>query len=244
VKLKVDLHTHTGEDPEDGLRYPALAFVEHAIKLKFDALAITLHGKVLDVPGLADYAAERGLLLIPAVEWIVQRRDVLLYNVTQTDCEKLRTWDDLRRFRKERGKDLLVVAPHPCYPPPHSLHREFERHIDLFDAVEYSRVYLSWLNFNRPAEKIARRHGLPVIATSDAHALWMLGEHFTIVDAAEKSVPAIFDAIRNGRVEMRTRPLTLTECFRTMIVENLNRNKRGTVVTALPPRSSPVLPLR
>ena len=45
--IKVDLHMHSGEDPADGLRYPATALIDRAVELGYDAIAITLHGRVI-----------------------------------------------------------------------------------------------------------------------------------------------------------------------------------------------------
>ena len=40
--IKVDLHMHSGEDPEDGLQYPATALIDRAVELGYGAIAITL----------------------------------------------------------------------------------------------------------------------------------------------------------------------------------------------------------
>ncbi len=226
--IKVDLHMHSGEDPEDGLRYRATALLERAADLGYAAIAITLHGKVLENERVFDYARSKGVLLIRAVEWNIQRRDVLLYNVTQRDAEKIRTFDDLRAFKRERAQDLLVVAPHPCYPRGHSLRGEFERNIDLFDAVEYAQIHLSWYNPNKRAMQIAQRHGKPIIANSDAHNLWMFGRHYTLVDA-EPTVPSIFRAIREGRVHRHSPPVTVWECLRMFLFDPLARKPGETV---------------
>ena len=122
--IKVDLHMHSGEDPEDGLRYPATALVDKAVELGFGAIAITLHGKVLDDERVFDYARQKGLLLIRAVEWNLERVDVLLYNVTQAEVKPIRTFADLRAFKRDRGEDLLIIAPHPYYPVGQSLETE------------------------------------------------------------------------------------------------------------------------
>jgi predicted metal-dependent phosphoesterase TrpH len=224
--LKIDLHLHSGEDPKDGLRYPATALIDRAVALRFAAIAITLHGRVLDDPRLSAYASERGLLLIPAVEWTIRKRDVLLYNLTQREAERLRCFEDLRAFKRERGEDLLVIAPHPCYPIGHSLRREFERNIDLFDAVEQTQLHLRWLNPNKPAVRIAARHGKPVVANSDAHALWMFGRHYTRVDA-EPTMLSIFGAIREGRLERHCPPVSLWELLRFALVEPLLNRRPG-----------------
>ena len=190
---------HTGEDPEDGLRYPATALVDRAVELGFAAIAITLHNKVLDDERIFEYARQKELLLIRAVEWNLERVDVLLYNVTQREAERLRTFDDLRAFKRERGDDLLIIAPHPFTRRARALKTAIlNGNIDLFDAIEYSQTHLSWCNPNKRAEAVARKHGKPVIANSDAHNVWMFGRHYTLVDA-DPTIPCIFRAIREGR---------------------------------------------
>ena len=225
--IKVDLHMHSGEDPKDGLRYPATALVDKAVDLGFGAIAITLHEKVLEDERVFAYAREKGLLMIRSVEWKILGRDVLLYNITQREAETLRTFDDLRAFKRERGEDLLIVAAHPYYPKGHSLGRYFVRHIDLFDAVEYAQIHLPWFDgFNQRALRVAREHNKPVIANSDTHNLWMFGRHYTMVDA-EPTIPSIFRAIREGRVQWTSPDVTVWDCLRMFLFDPLLERDRG-----------------
>jgi hypothetical protein len=233
--IKVDLHMHSGEDPEDGLRYPATALIDKAATLGFAVIAVTLHRKVLEDERIFDYARQRGLLLIRAVEWNIQRRDVLLYNVTQREADRLHSFADLRAFKADRGDQLLVVAPHPCYPKGHSLRADFEANIDLFDAVEYSQIHLPWLNPSEPARRIAERHHKPVIANSDAHGLWMFGRHYTLVDA-EPTVPSIFRAIREGRVQWHSPHVTVWECLRMFVFDPLLHRTPGALCNSFEPQ--------
>jgi predicted metal-dependent phosphoesterase TrpH len=235
--IKIDLHMHAGEDPEDGLRYPASALVDKAVALGYGAIAITLHGKVLADERLFEYARAKGLLLIPAVEWRICGRDVVLCNVNQREAERLQNFEDLRAFKRERGDDLLVIAPHPCYPRGHSLRHELERNIDLFDAVEYSQMHLSWLNPAERARRIAEKHGKPVVANSDAHNLWMFGRHYTLVDA-EPTIPSIFRAIRERRVEWHSPHVTIWECLRMFVFDPLLHRKPGKTVRSFEPQSA------
>lgn len=232
--IKIDLHMHSGEDPKDGLRYPATALIDKAVALGFAAIAVTNHRQVLEDQRVFDYARQRGLLLILAVEWSIRRRDVLLYNVTQRDADRIRTFDDLRAYRRERGDDLLVIAPHPYYPKGHCLRGELEPNIDLFDAIEYSQIHLPGLNPSEQALRVARRQNKPVVANSDAHNLWMFGRHYTLVDA-EPTMPAIFRAIREGRVEWRSPHVTVWECFRMFIFDPLLERKPGEIVNSFEP---------
>src|SRR5450755_2246017 len=62
VMIKVDMHMHTGEDPKDGLRYPATALIDRAVELGYGAIAITLHCQVIGDERVFAYAREKGLL--------------------------------------------------------------------------------------------------------------------------------------------------------------------------------------
>jgi predicted metal-dependent phosphoesterase TrpH len=230
--IKVDLHMHSGEDPYDGLRYTAVHLIDRAVELGYAAIAVTLHEKVIEDERVFDYARQRGLLFIRAVEWNIRGRDVLLYNITQREADRLQSFDDLRAYRRARGDDLLVVAPHPCYPKGHSLGPEFERYIDIFDAVEYAQIHLRWFDlFNRRAVAIARKHGKPVIANSDAHNLWMFGRHYTLVDA-EPTQASIFRAIRQGKVQPVSPAVTVRECFRMFVGDPLLVRRKGKVLNS------------
>ena len=111
----------------------------------------------------------------------------------------------------ERSTDGLVIAPHPYYPARCCLGHLLERHADLFDAVELNAFYTSQLDhFNRSAVSWARRVGKPIVANADVHRLKQLGSTFSLVDAAPEP-NAICAAIREGRVEIRTRPLSFVE---------------------------------
>jgi predicted metal-dependent phosphoesterase TrpH len=236
--IKVDLHMHSGEDPKDGLGYPATALIDRAVELGYAAIAITLHCKVLEDERVFDYARQKGLLLIRAVEWNIDGGDVLLHNITQREAQQLHTFDDLRAYKRERGEDLLVIAPHPMYPMGHSLENRLEPNIDLFDAVEYSAVHLSWFDtYNRRAMRVAKRHAKPVVANSDAHNLWMFGRHYTLVDA-EPTMPSIFRAIREGRVQPHSPPTTVARCFRMFFSDPFLQRKPGRVLESFPSRTT------
>lgn len=228
--IKVDLHMHSGEDPEDGLRYPATALIDRAVDLGFGAIAITLHNRVLEDERVFEYARAKGLLLIRSVEWNVERSDVLLYNISQREAERITTLADLRAFKRERGDDLLIVAPHPYFPVGQSLGRQLEPNIDLFDAIEYAQIHLQLMNrYNRQAVRVARKHGKPIIANSDSHNIWMFGRHYTLVDA-EPTIPSIFRAIREGRVEWHSPHISIWACLRMFVFDPLLERRPGKTI--------------
>ncbi|MEK6631541.1 MAG: PHP-associated domain-containing protein, partial [Acidobacteriota bacterium] len=103
-------------------------------------------------------------------------------------------------------------------------------HASLFDAVEFNYFYTRRLNqFNLAAQRWAHHHGKPVVANTDVHRLEQLGPTYSLVDA-EPHADAICSAIRSGRVEIRTEPITLTHAiahFGSLTVGGIRGRLRG-----------------
>ena len=108
--LKVELHTHTSDDPRDFVPHSALDLIDRAANLGYHALAITLHDRQLDVRKLATYAKERGLLLIPGIERTIRGKHVLLINFP-VEVEQARSFEDVATLKDRSGG--LVIAPPP-----------------------------------------------------------------------------------------------------------------------------------
>jgi hypothetical protein len=203
--LKADLHLHTREG-EAFIAYGARELIDRAAEAGFEVLSITNHDTLTFDRALADYARERGVLLIPGVEATVEGKHVLIYN-PDIPPERIRTFADLRRYRRP---DWLVVAPHPFYPASSCLGRRLRQEIDLFDAVEFSHFYTRGIDFNHSAVRLARDAGRPLVGTSDAHLPGQLGTTYSLIEAPP-SVAAVLSAIRAGHVRVVTRPLTVRE---------------------------------
>jgi predicted metal-dependent phosphoesterase TrpH len=214
--LKVELHSHTDRDPLDLVSHSIEGLIDRAAALGYQGLAITLHDRYTDGTEAAGYARERGIVLLPGIERTVARRHVLLINFPEA-CAAVRTFDDIAALkRSSRG---LVIAPHPFYPIPSALGADLERRAELFDAVEVNSMYTRLVNFNARAIRWARNHGKPLVGSTDLHLLEQMGTTYTLVDA-EPDAAAICEAIRAGRVEVRTEPLSTLRagwCFARML---------------------------
>jgi hypothetical protein len=208
--LKVDLHTHTADDPEDRIPYTAFELIDRAAALGYDALAITLHNRQFDVRPLAPYASERGIVLIPGIERTVQGRHVLLLNF-RSGAENVQTFDDIARLKQRLPG--LVVAPHPFFPAGSCLRRLMDSYADLFDAVECNAMFTAQVDFNRRAERWAARRGRPLVGNGDIHRLEQLDTCYSLVDA-ERDPDAICEAVAAGRVSVERRPLTCLQAAR------------------------------
>ena len=208
--LKVELHTHTADDPVDRIPYTTKHLIDRAAALGYDAIAITLHERQLDVRPLAPYAADRGVTLIPGIERTIEGRHVLLLNFP-CGTEAIRTFTGLARLRA--CAPGLVVAPHPFFPTPGRLGSRLDRYADLFDAVELNAMFTRDLDFNQRAVLWAARHGKPIVGNGDVHRLRQLGTTYSLVDAAPDP-NAICAAIRAGRVTVVSRPLPWIDAAR------------------------------
>jgi predicted metal-dependent phosphoesterase TrpH len=207
MPLKCDLHLHTGEDPRHTLRYTARDLIAVAARRGYQVISITNHDRVTFSGELDSFARGLGVLLISGVEATVMGKHVLIYGVAGMEED----WGDLDFFdlRRLRAKGAFVIAPHPFYPNYNCLGRDLVRFPYLFDAVEYSHLYIRRVNFNRRAMAFARSHGLPLVGLSDAHSLAQLDYTYTRVDAPADE-GEIFRAIREGRTEVVTHPARLS----------------------------------
>jgi predicted metal-dependent phosphoesterase TrpH len=224
--LKTELHTHTSADPHDRISYSATDLIDRAASHGYNVLAITLHDRWFDVRGVAEYARDRGITLIAGIERAIQHKHVLLLNFDAA-AEQVESFDELRELRRAQPAGL-VIAPHPYYPARCCLGHLLEQHADLFDAVEVNAFYTSRMDhFNRWAVDWARRAGKPIVANADVHRLQQLGRTFSLVDAAPEP-DAICAAIRAGRVEIQTSPLSVIEAATHLISLGLGDLKRLT----------------
>jgi predicted metal-dependent phosphoesterase TrpH len=210
--LKVELHIHTNDDPIDRIPHTTFELIDRAAALGYDAVAITLHERQLDLERFEPYAADRGVVLIRGVERTIEGRHVLLLNFAR-GAEDVRSFGDLARLKaREPG---LVIAPHPFFPGSVCLGRDLERHGDLFDAVERNAMFTRTVDFNRRAERWAAQHGKPIVGNGDVHQLSQLGTTYTLVDAG-RTAEAICEAVAAGRVRVESRPLSWVEAARVV----------------------------
>ena len=200
-RLKADLHTHTADDPFDTIAYSAETLIDHAAAAGVEALAITCHEFSAYSAYLSRYAQRRRILLIPGMEKFISGKHVLILNPHEEHL-RAQTFEDLRAVGR---LGAAFVAPHPYYPSPKSLLGDLDRNIDLFDAIEWSSLYLRSLNPNRRAARTARAHRLPLLGTSDTHVLPYEDTTFSWIEA-EPTIKGVIEAIRAGRVTVETRP--------------------------------------
>jgi predicted metal-dependent phosphoesterase TrpH len=217
--LKADLHTHAQEDRFHTLPYTSKDLVKQAKKLGYNVIALTFHRKVFEGPRFKEveaYAKRLGVLLIPGCEANIEGKDVLIYNITESERKKIKTLRDLRKWKIDalhNGREVLVIAPHPYHVTAgvigkYCLGRKLVKNIDIFDAIEYSFFYLKRYNKNKKAVKIAKRYCKPLVGNGDIHTLENLNFTYTLINS-KKTVSDVIHAIKKGHVKIVSRPLTV-----------------------------------
>ncbi len=207
--LRAELHAHCSLDPHDYriCAHSPEELIREAASLGYEVLAITCHDLDVWSRELSECAESLGITLIPGMEVHAEGRfHTLVYNF-KTGWENLNTFE---KIRARRGPDTLVVAPHPYFPAWTSLARKVEKHIDLFDAIEFSGFFTRLVDFNRRAVQVGIQYGKPLIGNSDAHLLWQLGRTFTWV-RAEPEVRSVIGAIKRGQVRIESNALSFRE---------------------------------
>jgi predicted metal-dependent phosphoesterase TrpH len=208
--IKAQLHIHIQGDPVDKIKYTWRDLIDRAKKLDYRILAITCHKKIIFPPKALSYAKKHGILLIKGIEIEISKKHIIILNAHK-DSEKIQTFHDLKKY-KQNHKESLIVAAHPYFPTKKTLKKSLEKHIDLFDAIEYTFFYTKTKNYNKKAEEIAKKYNKPLIGVSDCHILKHLDSTYTLLDCGkDNSTPTIktvFNAILQKKSEIVTTPLS------------------------------------
>lgn len=210
--IKCQLHTHVNGDPVDNISHSAAELIDRAALFNYHVLAITCHRKIVFNKDLFDYAKNKNILLIPGIEFEIQQKHILGINVNE-EIYKVDSFEKLREYRKTHP-DCLIIAAHPFFPGP-SLGKKLIDNIDCFDAIEYSWAYTKLINFNKKAERIAKKYNKPLIATADCHLLEYLNiAYFQIHAAQDKN--SVIEAIKNGKLKNYSNPTTMLRIARSI----------------------------
>ena len=144
------------------------------------------------------------------MELTLSNKHVVVINPDFKEAKDFRSLDDLAGIRNDRN---LIIAPHPFYPGLRCLRSSLEPHIDSFDAVEFSFFYSRLINPNKKAVAAAGHHHKPLVGSSDCHNIWQVGYTYSLIEA-EKTIPSIITAVKEGRVHVATTPLSMGAMLR------------------------------
>ncbi len=179
--LRLDLHNHTAYS-SDGVMAP-LELLEAARDRGVGCIAVTDHNTVdgaLEALALAE--ADSTLpRVIPGVEVAAAEGDVVALYVLESIPKGRPALDTIALIRERGG---VVYLPHPCDVVRRGAisSRVREQAAEQSDLVEVlnGRALTAWSVRN--SDRLARRHGRPRAAGSDAHGPTEVGRAYVTVE--------------------------------------------------------------
>jgi len=218
--LSCDLHVHTNfsKDGESSVE----DILRQAEKAGLDVIAITDH----DTTDGAKKAltCSSSVLVIPGIEVSTKDGHLLVLGVTEIIPAGL---DVVATIGIARKMGALLILPHPYHVWRHGVARRRKSGMSAVDAVEAFNSRYIVGSANKKAARIAKRLGKPCVGGSDAHNAKYVGFGRTYVEA-EKNVPAILAAIREGNVSCGGKKTPLRTYTRQSLRNTWRKLKRIT----------------
>jgi predicted metal-dependent phosphoesterase TrpH len=168
-EFNFDFHIHS-KYSYDSLLSPEI-ILKRAVSKGLDAVAITDHNTIKGSI-IAKLITQDSLLIVNGAEIATNYGDLIGLFLNEELHSRIFE-EVIDEIRDQNG---LVVLPHPCrrkkFPPPHLLGM-----IDIFEGINArnSDVY----NIN--AQKLSQQLKKPMIAGSDAHTIFEIGNAWTSI---------------------------------------------------------------
>jgi predicted metal-dependent phosphoesterase TrpH len=212
--LICDLHVHTNfsKDGESSVE----DILKRAEEVGLDVIAITDHDTIDGAKKALSCSTT--VFVIPGIEVSTKQGHLIVLGVTEIIPSGLDVVDTVEIARKLGG---LLILPHPYHVWRHGVARRKKAGMTVVDAIETFNSRYIVGSANRKAARIARKLEKPCVAGSDAHHAKFVGYGRTFVDA-EKDIPSILSAIRDGKVSCGGRQTPL----RTYTHQSLNNTWR------------------
>jgi predicted metal-dependent phosphoesterase TrpH len=198
----IDLHMHTSHSWDCATDPEALLYV--ARKVGLTAVAVTDHNEISGALACAELADQYGIQVIVGEEIKTSEGEVIGLFL-QERIEPGMSWmDTIRTIREQDG---LVYVPHP-FDRLHTIPsaRTLRDSIEEIDAFETYNARLAFEQFNRDAERFARKYNLIEGAGSDAHVVQGLGTA-AVRMPAWGDPESFLNALRQGEILRRPKNL-------------------------------------
>ncbi|MGC8936014.1 MAG: PHP-associated domain-containing protein [Candidatus Methanomethylicaceae archaeon] len=190
MELKIDFHVHTTAS-KDGV-----ASIEDVIamaKMKgLDGVAITDHDVPMTVERSRWLSNDSNFIVLPGVEISTKSGHIILL-FPQGEMPKRPSVNEVLDLAD--GLGAPVIIPHPTDPLSQGVGERTVRSILRSNpALEVFNASTFFL-YNRHAKKLANEFGLCEVAGSDAHVASAVGCAYTIVEAEDRTISEIVEAV-------------------------------------------------
>ena len=222
---RFDLHVHTTASSDSLLSPEELIVACHERGLA--GVAVTDHNRLAGALALAR-TSQADLQIIVGEEVLTVQGELLGLFLQEEIPGGLSAEETARAIRAQGG---LVGVPHPCDRWRKALQSwalEVLQRASLLDFIEGRNARVLWARYNRQAEQLGGRLGLPLTAGSDAHSPCELGA-CTVLLPTFASPREFLAALKQGRLEGSSS--TLTRILARIERERARRSQRAEKTT-------------
>ena len=199
MNIKAELHCHTNFS--DGSVSPAQC-IQAAAQKGIHILAITDHNTAEGALHYWQKSVEHGVLVIPGEEVSTDRGHLLVYFVKETILPD-KFENDIEQVKQQ---DALCFIAHPYHIPllnsirKKNTFRLENSHYEMINGIEVENGH-NRSSANQLAIKLAGEHHLNMIAGSDAHFAFEIGNALTLMDIEEITLESVREAMKLGKTQ-------------------------------------------
>ncbi|WP_135606293.1 PHP domain-containing protein [Methanococcoides sp. NM1] len=219
--MRIDLHVHSCFSKDSNAEIDSI--LKFAKKNGLDGVAICDHDTREGGLACARRAKELGsdMIVIPGIE-VTSSKGHILVLAPDGDIESGMTPE--KTIERARELEGVVIIPHPFKITSHGI--GYVEGLDI-DAVEVLNSRCVTGGSNNKAKKVAKELCLPQVGGSDSHEAKMVGCSYTEVDASERTLESVLQAIRDGKVTSGGRRTPVSYVVKQMIVGTGKKIKRA-----------------
>jgi len=204
MRLTIDLHLHT-----NGSRDSYITLEDAARRCReqgLDGFAVTNHDSLAEIP--PSFRDKVNLIVIPGIEISASGAHVVAFDIQEHIEDKLSIGETVERIHEQGG---IAIISHPF-----SFFRSWVNLKQVeeagFDLVEVDNAYQYPYEMMREKNgELAERLGLPQTGGSDAHVPSTVGRAYTIMEAEERSLDGVLEALRKGKTQGEGNGISFTE---------------------------------
>lgn len=201
--MKCDLHTHSHYSYDSNSSIKEI--IDAAIKKGIDCMAITDHDKIQGAFEAIEYAKNKPILVIPAIEVKSRDGDIIALNVKKEIEKGLSAEKTIEKIKEQNG---LAIIAHP-FGDWHAFKKDLKDFIDKVDAIEVFNA--SVFTGNKKAKEFVKKHNLAFTAGSDAHEPKFIGRAYLEIPGKDLSIEQVLEAIKNKNCEIKGKEFSLFE---------------------------------
>jgi len=194
VRLRIDMHVHTSYSDSTG---SVIEVIATAKRKGLDGIAITDHQTLEGAEEAV--RMNNDLIVIPGEEVETKKGEILALGIKEAIPRRLPIEEAIREVHLQNG---LAFIPHPTLPFFGKLTESEMRSLlidglEVFSAISPLAGYYASKNM-----AMAKRLGLVTIAGSDSHFPETVGDAYTVIEAQDRSLSSILEAVKLGRTEV------------------------------------------